>query len=421
MRLSRRLFWHRLKWEWKHKWKDFRSVADWTVLLYIIIPGMIIAVINYVEWWSEIPVFAAFLPEPIWLIILYFASRFAVLRVFLQEADQIYLLQHGKIMKGIMLRGIAYSLLQNVLINGFTLIILLPFLFIHLGYSIVHVLMLFGIIVLVSWNMMFISQFITIKIPNTVIRVFALAAVNGIAIVFYLVFISLSLSDYLSFVAVISGLMVGFFQLLKMRLSLKGAFFEDVQRERKYYLSWTSLLVQGSGMSETKSFRTRKEPLLFKGSSRLLKGEDPVTRLVDSFLKWYIRQFSKIQYYLQIVGVCVLAAILLPVWVKFLVWLFGGFALISWKKADWNEFEGGGYLMLYKWDVDVKTEAAKKSLKFLTLPGFLVISYVTGAMVYSWTGGFIFLVAGWFVHKALIMILRPFYFENNASSNNAKI
>jgi hypothetical protein len=77
-----------------------------------------------------------------------------------------------------------------------------------------------------------------------------------------------------------------------------------------------------------------------------------------------------------------------------------------WKKSKWVEFESAGYLKLFHWDPFVKTQASLKSL-----PGFLVLSCLTGAMLFSWLGIVVFSIIGWLISKLFVQLLSPVYIE----------
>jgi hypothetical protein len=111
------------------------------------------------------------------------------------------------------------------------------------------------------------------------------------------------------------------------------------------------------------------------------------------------------------IGVFIVAILLLPTWGKLIIWLFAGYAIVYWKKSKWVEFESAGYLKLFHWDSFVKTQAALKSLHYIVLPGFLVLSCLTGAMLFSWLGILVLSIIGWLISKLFVQLLSPVYIE----------
>ncbi|WP_428908320.1 hypothetical protein [Niallia sp. Krafla_26] len=47
---------------WKYQISIFKTIVDWIVMLYIILPAILIFIFNYLSWWNEIPVWIANIP-----------------------------------------------------------------------------------------------------------------------------------------------------------------------------------------------------------------------------------------------------------------------------------------------------------------------------------------------------------------------
>ncbi|MEM5599461.1 ABC transporter permease [Niallia circulans] len=59
---SRKLFFSRLISNWHYQWKVLRSIADWTVIVYILVPLGVFCGVIYRSWWLEIPVWIHKIP-----------------------------------------------------------------------------------------------------------------------------------------------------------------------------------------------------------------------------------------------------------------------------------------------------------------------------------------------------------------------
>ncbi|MEM5818464.1 MAG: ABC transporter permease, partial [Desulfitobacterium hafniense] len=113
-----RLFRHRLFADWKFQYSIWKLVVDWIVALYIVIPGLALFLDTYVDWWQEPPSLFFALPLTILLPIVVVFCRSGTLRIFVEEADQLFLFQHRSWLKGLVAYSIAFQILANLLITG---------------------------------------------------------------------------------------------------------------------------------------------------------------------------------------------------------------------------------------------------------------------------------------------------------------
>ena len=103
------LFWRRVTAHWKNQRDNLATVVDWIVMLYIIVPGLLLGGGLYRELWtSPLPGWAQFFPRRRWQAFCSLCSQAESL-LFLEEADVLFLRQRRGWMKGLMIRGMAYS------------------------------------------------------------------------------------------------------------------------------------------------------------------------------------------------------------------------------------------------------------------------------------------------------------------------
>jgi len=94
---------------WRVQYRMWKTALDWTVWLYFIVPGLAVGGGIWLDWWREPPLWLAGLHEG-WM-----AAPFAVLamsgrlRVFLEDADVLFLRQRPAWERGLKAFGIAYS------------------------------------------------------------------------------------------------------------------------------------------------------------------------------------------------------------------------------------------------------------------------------------------------------------------------
>ena len=52
---SRRLLFIRIRQNWNYQYSHIKSILDWTVMVYLIVPAIIIGALVYRSWWLELP------------------------------------------------------------------------------------------------------------------------------------------------------------------------------------------------------------------------------------------------------------------------------------------------------------------------------------------------------------------------------
>ncbi|MDP4551491.1 ABC transporter permease [Alkalihalobacillus macyae] len=379
----------------RYKLRDLRTALDWTVWLYILIPALIVSVVYYQSWWFMAPEWLNFVPEQAMMVPLFLGATWWSLRVYLEEADQVYILQNQNLVDGLKKWGMVHSLLKGSVLTLFSIAVVLPFLITGWGWGMERVVITGFFVLLISWNVNVCRYFIELTIHSIWIKWVPLMMVNVVSIGI-LVFVSKVgwKSVWLVFVGVALLLALLTAQLY-YRIKVEGTFFHDVMMERGYKQSVTSLLMNQVGVSSGRTVLVRKKPYLFRGSKRLRKQGSPETRIVDLYVKWLLRSPGKVQYYLQVTGWGIAAIFLLPLAVKVIVLLFALYAFIGLSKADWHEFSERSYAQLFQWDQQLRELSARKASKVFTMPCFILVCVMTGVAFPGWIGMLLFPLGGW--------------------------
>lgn len=383
--------------DWRYKLRDLRAALDWTVWLYILIPALIVSIVYYRSWWLMAPEWLDSVPELAMMVPLFLGATWWSLRVFLEEADQVYILQNQDLVAGLKKWGMVYSLLKGSVLTLFSIAVVLPFLITGWGWGMERVIITGVFVLLVSWNMNVCRYFIELKLPSIWMKWIPLALMNAVSIgiLLFVSQVGWKLGEFM-FVGVVLLLVLLAAQLY-YRIRVKGTFLHDVMIERGYKQSITNLLMKQVGVSSGRTVLIRKRPLLFKGSKRLRKQGSPETRIVDLYVKWLLRSPGKGQYYLQVTGWGTAAIFLLPLVLKVIVLLFALYALIGLSKADWHEFSEGSYAQLFQWDRQLKTLSARKVCMVFTMPCFMLLCALTGVAFPGSIGMLLFPIGGWFM------------------------
>ncbi|MFP3490042.1 ABC transporter permease, partial [Staphylococcus sp. SIMBA_130] len=85
----------------RYKIRDLKAALDWTVWLYILIPALVIGVAYYRSWWLVAPDWLTVIPEQAAVFPLFLIATTWSLRMYTEEADQVYLMQNAVLSKGL--------------------------------------------------------------------------------------------------------------------------------------------------------------------------------------------------------------------------------------------------------------------------------------------------------------------------------
>lgn len=87
------LFFRRAGSDWKYQYGVWKTAVDWTVALYIVIPAVLIGLNGYALLWKNQYGWMEGLSFSWLLIALYLFTWSGRIRTFMEEGDQLFLLQ----------------------------------------------------------------------------------------------------------------------------------------------------------------------------------------------------------------------------------------------------------------------------------------------------------------------------------------
>ena len=158
-----KLFYRRLTVNWKYNYSVWKTTIDWTIALYLVLPTLILGINQYIKWWKIPPQWLSLLPIDIILISCYFFAWTGSIRIFLEEADQIFLLNQKIWLKQIRKLSLAYSVFVYMLSNILFFILLAPFLLQHYHFSLSRLGNLFFLTLLLRLFFGLIKQLLTVR------------------------------------------------------------------------------------------------------------------------------------------------------------------------------------------------------------------------------------------------------------------
>ncbi|MZP30402.1 hypothetical protein GTO91_11830 [Heliobacterium undosum] len=157
------LFLRRLRSEWRFQYDLWKTVVDWTIALYLIIPALLLFADAYRSWWLAPPLWLAGLPAVIpqsLLLLFIFTGR---MRIFVEEADHLFLLRQRSWHRRIVALGIFYSLGKELLLTVLLFLLLAPFLTTGYGLAVSQIALLIGVTFLFRAVMALSRQLLTLR------------------------------------------------------------------------------------------------------------------------------------------------------------------------------------------------------------------------------------------------------------------
>jgi ABC-2 type transport system permease protein len=272
------LFFTRQIREWKFQYGVIKSVADWTILLYIILPSLAIGIGIYRSWWIEVPSWILSIPVEWLFLVGYVFAWFGNYRTFVEEADKVFLIKN----KSLFLRMKVWSFVSTVFTQLVFIIlqlcVLLPFFVTYYELNFETIFVYFFYLIHMKILLMYGKGELR-KIKQKYLRLFflLLVFVLGSWISQLVIWMITDYALYFLFIVWIPGF-IGLYLSIKKLLRLSN-FDEELMIEREEKLRYVGLIHQFSYSVEKTTPVIRKNPILFRHSKRLFKKENGRARI----------------------------------------------------------------------------------------------------------------------------------------------
>lgn len=376
-----RLFLIRLKNNGKEQFRVWNSVLDWTVWLYLVIPGLVIFGGLYRELWQRVPEWATEVPwTALYPIVIFVLMAFGRIRTYVEEADRLFLLQRPRWLQTLKRYGMFYSFVMQALVLLIPFAILLPYLIKAGGMEWEHV----GVAYLYAWLYgMFISMiFHQLKSIARGWRQWLLQGVTlfvlAAAYLMPMLMLSPGSSDFMpAWIGMALVFPLSLFICLRTGIHYEA----EVKSERNARLSSTELLM--SQVIPSKPIVNAKRPLLFRRSQRLFRGTDAGTLLAEMRLIAFLRSMVPLRIWIGFLSVTSYASTLVSPPAAFA--LIIGFLVIGvyWLRMQWEQWYAEEFVAQFPWEGEAVGRAIRLSRFWLLLPHLSVWSGLAG---YRWAG-----------------------------------
>ena len=393
-------FYKRLRHELGRKWKSIRSITDWTVALYIIIPAFIFIGIYYRSLWTEELSMGETIYFGLGLLAFYVITYGRGVRSFFEQADSLFLISYPAHMQKLIQYGMTYTFIRIAITNVLVVVAMLPVLMKSIGVTKIQVVLFWLFFTVFRFLLSLLTRFIHVRVGKRWLLWITKNVIFSISLSFF--GLSLFLIYKNPFYSILSiGLAVFLIiVLITEKLNYKNYFFKEIEKEKEESMRWTSGIMQVGGHA-AKPSSSNKKPWMFPRSKKFL-GKKTDYRIVESFLKEFFRTSSARIFYIQIVCISTVSIIMSPKWIVAIILAFVLFAISRYARDYWTEFAqkmflhlycDEGKLLLLRWKAD----------RYLLLPvillyGIVILSHfyllpavIAGVIFIVWIGWIVFL------------------------------
>ncbi|PEJ04382.1 ABC transporter permease [Bacillus wiedmannii] len=393
-------FYKRLRHELGRKWKSIRSITDWTVALYIIIPALIFIGIYYRSLWMEELSRGETVYFGLGLLAFYVITYSRGVRSFFEQADSLFLISYPAHMQKLIQYGMTYTFIRIAITNVVVVVAMLPVLMKSIGVTKIQVVFFWLFFTLFRFLLSLLTRFIHVRVGKRWLLWIIKNVMFSISLTFFGVSLFLIYTN--PFYSILSIGLAAFIiiGLIKEKLNYKNCFFKEVEKEKEESMRWTSGIMQVGGHT-AKPSSSNKKPWMFPRSKKFL-GKKKESRIVESFLKEFFRTSSARIFYIQIVCISTVSIIMSPRWIAAIILAFALVGISRYARDYWNEFTkkmflhlycDEGKLLLLRWKAD-----RYLLLPVLLLYGIVILSHfylllavIAGILFIVWIGWIVFL------------------------------
>lgn len=316
------MFTKRLYRSYQFNFKLIKSITDWTVLLYLVVPSVIIGFFLYRDIAGNFQIFEL---QPIPLLLLLFGISFFLvkpsLRLFIYDADLLFFKQQRRKIHHIKLWGYSYSFLHYNFVLVILLVLASPFIL----FSFLKVLFALNIInVLHIWIQYRYQKWFT-KWPL-------------LFIVHALIIFSLSILPLWGFSILLLAV-----HLLLLNTVLSNRYWTiETRWEYEAFYSWMKLIYQFSLEMRYYMPAKTKQPLILLAKEKVLS-----THRIDNLIyKTLLRKLNYLKSPVQLIVISISLFFVLPIWAKAVVILFSFIGLNVALSSILNEIKQAPFFQL---------------------------------------------------------------------------
>jgi ABC-2 type transport system permease protein len=394
------LKWFFRRWcsDWRFQYRVWRTVIDWTVMLYLIVPGLAILIERYLAWWREEPVWLLHLPSVSLVGMAFLLVWPGSMRLYIEPADQLFLLKRSEWMRRFLRTALLFAWIKLALESLVMTVLLWPLLRHKMDVSFPTVAAWWGWIWQAKACVALIKRRLAVMERPFLKRVWTVLFFMGGGIGFVAVGYGGSDNPALLFTA--AAVLFGcWLILMRMRIRQRGTWLQDMAYEQARRLKWAAFILGKSGVLNRPSYWVKKRPWLFPHSGRIFRKRTAAHVLAEAVIKSFFRNGQQLIQYGQLVGVCTTAVVASPLWLRWGLWLLFSVLLGLWVRSFWRGWRSHALFRVWFPEGTVPKSGLVTAFTVLHLFGFLPLSVAVGIVSLGGWGGWWMIPAGWAVAR----------------------
>ncbi|KOS68154.1 hypothetical protein AEA09_06020 [Lysinibacillus contaminans] len=318
------LFQTRRKLERQNNVKLLASIVDWTIALYMILPGAIIGFFLYKDFVTDVEtLWVAQVPLVIWMVLLFFITSMPTIRTYLQRADRLFLIQDSRQMTQLKRAGFTWTLTKHLCRIVFFLALLVP-IFIKVHHLTTLDLLIY---LLLFFTASFCKNLVHLRIQIKW-QQFCISFVVWVAGIALFLYVSPVVIALICMVLCIVNYMYyerHFVQSMKH-------FDQLVELDQVEFYKWQSTIFNTAPELRSMLAPKMKKPrFLWTNSKRMFSHSDYF--IEELLCKTMLRQSQYKWGYLRLLFTGIGFIIVVPVWVKFVLLILLFFGLRTYMKS----------------------------------------------------------------------------------------
>lgn len=371
------IFFDRLKEEFFYQLKVLRTVFDWSVILYMVVPFVVILPLFYWDLWQNPQLYwHENIPFIFLLVILLFVSMLGNFRTFVYDADILFLLRKKSLFYSLKSWAFFYSVCRGILGTALLIGLVLPILVLVYDFSFINI----------SFLLLFIIAYQLVQLTIKKVNLHHLwQKILHVLIISCFAYLYINLNEYLLFL--MNLLMIGAFcyaQLI-MFVQSKRHFIYELNIEKKERVRHIQWILMASNEVEKLPTRKFRKPLLFFPSKRIFRKQEKRQQngLLELLLKAFFRNGVLLNGYLFLISLFVLVIFFVPFWLKWFGFVIFSLLINSLTKSIYNRLLNEPFFNVVPYKEANYTIVWKSFRKWVGLPTIIFLFCITVVLSFS--------------------------------------
>ncbi|MBM7633245.1 ABC transporter permease [Geomicrobium sediminis] len=364
----------RIKTEWQEKKQLWKLVYDWTVVLYIVLPGLVIGGFLYYDNLFDPVSWMHAIPPAILAFFIFFAILPGQLRYYYREADQLFLHQQTDWMRSIRRFGLNISLFRDSVRIALVFLLALPFFIGAYKFNLVELLLLYVLTVLLKQSLR-IAERRTFELFRQPLRSILCYGVLIIVIFSYMTLFQF-ITSHTVMISLVGLLLFHVYATLRReRITRSSHFSLHVAKENEARYMALDQVMRIGGQTDPKPLFERKRPwILFRRSQFIFRSEGASKRLAEVSIKRFLRTPHQRRLYIGMTMLPANAMLLLPGGPRIAITIGVSLMVLFMVRSCIADSLEHRYLYQFRWD-ELDAFKSKKRSTFILLIPFAMIFY----------------------------------------------